>query len=93
MESCDFAAGLARLYNGGSKSDWFLPSLYELRFIFVNVSDQIYVTGRFWWSSSQGGTTGTSASAIYIGGGLNNWVGDNYHKVDYNLGVRPIRAF
>ena len=93
MESCDFAAGLARLYNGGSKSDWFLPSLYELRFIFVNVSDQIYVTGLNWWSSSQSSSTGTSAYRIWIGNGLNAWMALDSHKVDTLLAVRPVRAF
>jgi hypothetical protein len=35
MASCYFAAGLVRLYNGGGKNGWFLPSFYGLKLTFA----------------------------------------------------------
>ena len=93
MASCDFAAGLARLYTGGSKNDWFLPSLYELKLIFANVSDQMYVTGRIWWSSSQDDQTATNAYGLWTGNNLYALTPVAYQKVDNLLELRPIRAF
>ncbi|QLL24458.1 hypothetical protein DLE04_01755 [Actinobacteria bacterium IMCC26103] len=93
MASCDFAAGLARLYTGGSKNDWFLPSLYELKLIFANVSDQMYVTGRIWWSSSQDDQTATNAYGLWTGNNLYALTPVAYQKVDTLLELRPIRAF
>ena len=93
MASCDFAAGLARLYTGGSKNDPFLPSFYELEIIFANISDQMHATGRIWWSSSQDNQTTAQAYGLWIGDNLNTLTLVSYNKVSVISKVRPIRAF
>ena len=48
------AAGLAKSYNGGGYSDWFLPSYYELEQLYINrvaTSTTFAATG--YWSSSE----------------------------------------
>jgi hypothetical protein len=48
-----YAAGLARAYNGGGYSDWFLPSKDELSRIWVN---RVAIGGfhsQWYWSSTQ----------------------------------------
>ena len=86
--SCDFAAGLARLYASGSKNDWFLPSLYESRLIFANVSDQMWVSGRIWWSSTQHDQVSTKSYGIYVSG---MEIADC--PKTFSFALRPIRAF
>jgi hypothetical protein len=53
----DYAAGLARAYNGGGYIDWFLPSKDELNKLYLN-KDAIggFVELRY-WSSSEGGAS------------------------------------
>jgi hypothetical protein len=58
----DYAAGLARAYNGGGLNDWFLPSNDELKAIWDNlVNDGLGnnsgiggFTSTFYWSSTEG---------------------------------------
>lgn len=58
----DYAAGLARAYNGGGYHDWFLPSKDELNILYINkeivggFSDAIY------WSSTDCGGCGANTA-------------------------------
>ncbi len=55
-----YAAGLARAYNGGGYSDWYLPSSDELYKLIVNKvaiggfsNGDAYGNGSYYWSSSE----------------------------------------
>ena len=87
-----YAAGATRAYNGGSFTDWFLPSKDELNamYTYSRVSGFDTLTYGFasawYWSSSQIGPS--DAWAQYLGDG-NQYAGDK----SYALRVRPVRAF
>lgn len=49
----DYAAGLARAYNGGGFTDWYLPSRDELSELRLNKSTIGGFSTNFYWSSSQ----------------------------------------
>jgi len=89
LGSCTFgAANVAASYNGGGKSDWFLPSKDELNQLY---SQKITVGGRFipngYWSSSE--ATATNSSYQDFGASLYQ---DNISK-NTSIWVRPVRAF
>jgi hypothetical protein len=81
-----YAAGLARGYTGGGKTDWFLPSKDELNQLYL----QKTVVGGFaagiYWSSSQIDANGAWAQAF---GGGDQGLGNK----NVTLTVRPVRAF
>jgi hypothetical protein len=78
-----YAAGIARAYNGGGFTDWYLPSKVELEILYLN---KAYVDGfadDWYWSSTE-----YDASKA--------WVRYSYNYIDNKLGlhrVRAIRAF
>jgi Protein of unknown function (DUF1566) len=96
------AASLAATYNGGGKTDWFLPSRDELNELCKYARTQ--TTGNslvdcasngrlhnsfaagLYWSSSE--TNQLSAWAQYFGGG-----DQSYNSKNNTLYVRPVRAF
>ncbi len=49
----DYAAKLARDYNGAGYTDWFLPSLKELIKVTVNLQSNGTFGSNFYWSSSE----------------------------------------
>ena len=58
--STSYAAGLARAYNGGGYTDWYLPSIDELRKLHMNqaaiggfVEDAGTLVNYYYWSSSE----------------------------------------
>ena len=63
------------------------------KLIFAKVSDQMYVTGRIWWSSSQDDQTSKNAYGLWTGNNLYALTQVGYNKVENTLAVRPIRAF
>jgi hypothetical protein len=50
----NYAAGLARAYNGGGYTDWYLPSKDELNKLFLNhVAIGNFISNDIYWSSSE----------------------------------------
>ncbi len=82
-----YAAGLARAYNGGGYTDWYLPSKDEIYKLYLNkTAIGGFVHNGYYWSSTEGG--------------LNDaWSQDFQYGEPYNAGksntlyVRAIRAF
>jgi hypothetical protein len=97
----NYAANICKKYNGGGFSDWYLPSLDELKLIYENVgpSSKLKNTGKFnndmmasYWSSSespnQSSFGGKYAWAIFFNDGTAQESTKN--NASY---VRAIRAF
>jgi hypothetical protein len=80
------AAVLARGYDGGNKSDWYLPSLDEIGELYVGRTVVASFVFNNYWTSSEIGFDGAWNFNLRI-----NQSGGN-GKFD-NRGVRPIRAF
>ena len=92
------AANVATAYSGGSKSDWYLPSLNELKEMyaqratiggFVQMSEPGTArTFTTYWSSSEDASTNFYArSWSFATNGNDNWT------KSLKFGVRPIRSF
>ena len=68
-----YAAGIARLHNGGSFSDWYLPSAWELNMCYnaATVVNRILGANGFlvdyYWSSTE--TAATEAWSVYFSDG------------------------
>lgn len=95
----DTAAGIAAAYQGGGKSDWYLPTrddlaaLYEYRATVGGLAEQ-----EFWWSSSQAERRGEAAWQQWFGVDFSNqgrsvFAGDQweYFKIA-NSRIRPVRS-
>lgn len=88
LGTCTFgAANAAVSYNGGGKSDWFLPSKDELNLLYLQKEILGMSTIADYWSSSEVGV-GVVWSQHFLNGGQYN----NVPKVNTQT-VRPIRAF
>jgi hypothetical protein len=88
----NYAAGLARAYNGGSYSDWYLPSKDELNKLYLN---RVAIGGfdtttasPYYWSSSENELGLNDAWEQYFVGGT-----QDLSNVDYTMRVRAVRAF
>lgn len=79
-----FAAGLARSYDGGDYTDWFLPSRGELREL--RISGVGSLSTGYYWSSSED-YLGNKAWKVLDSGSSSN------ANKDETLPVRAIRAF
>jgi len=92
------AANVASAYAGGSKTDWYLPSLNELQEMyaqrttiggFVQMSEpgtaRTFTT--YWSSSEDASTTFYARSWSFATNGNDNW------SKSLKFGVRPIRSF
>lgn len=84
--SSNYAAGLARSYNGGGYNDWYLPSKDEFSKLYINRASIGSFTGNDYWTSSEYGSN--NAYVQNITSGLQNM----YIKESLNA-VRAIRAF
>jgi hypothetical protein len=92
----DYAAGLARAYNGGGYSDWYLPSIDELNQMHINRNTintassenggSSLGTGYF-WSSSEGSFDNAFRQTFNNGGNQ-----ANVNKIQ-SFGVRAVRTF
>ena len=87
LGSCTFgAANMAASYNGGGKSDWFLPSKDELNALNIEVATVGGFSTWMYWSSSEA----SADSAWY-----QNYPGGSQSggSKTYSINVRPIREF
>ena len=85
-DSTNNAAHYAASCTAGSKSDWFLGSLGEMKLIYDNLQGLGGFVGNFYWSSSGFGVD----HAWYQ---LFNFGGQYYNLKDATAYVRPVRAF
>ena len=80
------AAAVAHEYRGGGYSDWFLPSMNELKQLYLNKGLVGGFADFIYWSSSE-----MSSSAawyyIFVNGLLSDSVKSYYKR------VRPVRVF
>ena len=81
-----YAAGLARAYNGGGYTDWFLPSKDELNLMYLNwtLIGYSYSTFEHYWSSSEFDEENAWTHNKSL------WDFDKYERDIY---VRAVRAF
>lgn len=95
----DTAAGMAAGYQGGGKSDWFLPSMNELYQVWqernsnpVAMQDSVN-----YWTSSQAETDSTQTLKMAIelsNADWETWEGPFFRaQVEKERHVRPMRAF
>jgi hypothetical protein len=87
-----YAAGLARAYNGGGYSDWYLPSTDELYQMYLNRAAiggfDTNPWGEYWSSTEYVGFYAEYAYFWYSGGGYMRGA-----RKSYTAGVRAVRAF
>ena len=82
----NYAAGLARAYNGGGYNDWYLPSLDELNKLYLN---KVVVGGFadvYYWNSSEDGNNNAWSQHFLYGYKDGITKNNTYY-------VRAIRAF
>jgi hypothetical protein len=86
----NYAAGLARAYNGGGYTDWYLPSKDELNKLFLNrVAIGNFISNDLYWSSSEIQSHPYHSAWLQDfgnGGPLSTFK-------DYVVNVRAIRSF
>lgn len=82
----DYAAGLARSFNGGGYTDWYLPSIDELAKLFLNKNAIGGFADWFYWSSSE------SAGYFALNHGFDIG-GQSYTFKEAPLHMRAVRAF
>jgi len=81
-----YAAGIARSYNGGGYSDWFLPSQDELNKLYLNkAAIGGFINGNYWSSSDD---SPNFAWRQYFADGTQSLFG----KAN-PIRVRPVRSF
>ena len=89
--SCTYgAANVAASYNGGGKSDWFLPSDYELYFLHENRSTVGGFAPGNYWASSEIFTTYNAEYASFRRFTTGDAISVDKRDTFY---VRPVRAF
>lgn len=89
-------AQLVKSYNGGGKTDWFIPSKDELNELYKNrlivggfSADVTREWSSHYWSSTE---SGKYFFSFYCQNFISGTVDDNCTRNSYNY-VRPIRAF
>ncbi len=84
----NYAAGIARAYNGGGYNDWYLPSIDELWKLYLNKNQIGGFGGARYWSSSE-----VNAAATRLINFSNGDVSNNVSKGLNFVSVRAIRSF
>lgn len=82
----NYAAGIARAYNGGGYSDWYLPSKDELNKLYLNRTAVGGFANTFYWSSTEIGLEDAWAQSFNTGT-------QGYDDKSLLIHVRAIRAF
>lgn len=97
-----YAAGLASLYSGGGYSDWFLPSLNSVQYMYNNrnsinaaaIQNEGSVFGAVgYWCSTEFGDENQVAFSYAWRIKWSNGTTNRNGKVITLLGVRAVRAF
>ncbi|MEO8691328.1 MAG: DUF1566 domain-containing protein [Candidatus Saccharimonas sp.] len=87
IDNCTSSAAIsAKSYNGGGKSDWFLPSIDELAELYEHKASVGGLGASIYWSSSEYSTD----NAWYYN--FSNGSKNGYGK-DLTASVRPVRSF
>jgi hypothetical protein len=87
--STDYAAALARTYNGGGYTDWYLPSKDELNKLYLQrIAIGGFTTNSYWTSSE---VTNTSATFQDFFTDTSEW--GSVMKYATTLYVRAVRSF
>lgn len=92
----NYAAGLARAYTGGGFNDWYLPSKDELNKLYLNKVAIGGLTGTFYWSSTEGSTSGQNqnyAWGQFFTNGQQNDYDNSYGAKSTLQSVRAVRSF
>ena len=84
--SASYAASIARYYNGGGYTDWFLPNKDELNQLYVNRAAIGEFANNYYWSSTGDGYEGAWLQYFFDGVQANDNKANAY-------GVRAVRAF
>jgi hypothetical protein len=87
LRGCTFgAANTVASYNGGGKSDWHLPSKYELNALYAQKTSVGGFVDDYYWSSSEFDALFAWAQSFSNGT-------QNVNGKDGPIYVRPVRAF
>ncbi len=78
------AARIARNFDGGARTDWFLPSQLELKKLYLQLQNSDELETEPYWSSSEADASLAQSEPFY--GGLGDYKDNVYY-------VRPVRAF
>jgi hypothetical protein len=81
-----YAASIARAYNGGGYTDWYLPSKDELNQLYVNKAVIVGLGDDYFWSSSEVDNNFAWIQFFYYGNQLNS-------DKEAPAFVRAVRAF
>ena len=84
--SGSYAASIARDYNGGGYTDWYLPSKDELNLLYENKTAIGGFSDNNYWSSTEGGNDNAWRQLFYSGYQV---VSNKFNPYD----VRAVRAF
>ena len=92
-----YAAGFARAYTGGSKTDWFLPSRKELQKLYDNRGSLGGFIGGPYWSSTESteswGNSVNYSAADYAASRSFDYAVDWVDDKTWSLVVLPVRYF
>ena len=97
VTATSYAAGLARAYNGGGYTDWYLPSLDELKKLYINRVAIGDFQENWYWSSTESDledihNNNVKYAARIVGFGWLNGAESSMHK-NGAIPIRAIRAF